>query len=93
MARSKVSNGTKMLAGVDGRSHIGRRIRDITEGLLIEFPGPNDRVPRGSCSSGLRCGRFCRLQFTHVSLGLQKVIRTPLASRRASNAALSTAVA
>jgi hypothetical protein len=27
-----------MLAGVDGRSHIARRLRDIVNGLLIEFP-------------------------------------------------------
>jgi hypothetical protein len=38
MGRSKITNGTKMLAGVDGRSYIARRIRDIVNGLLIEFP-------------------------------------------------------
>jgi hypothetical protein len=38
MGRSKITNGTKMLAGVDGRSHIARRLRDIVNGLLIEFP-------------------------------------------------------
>jgi hypothetical protein len=38
MGRCKITNGTKMLAGVDGRSHIARRLRDIVNGLLIEFP-------------------------------------------------------
>jgi hypothetical protein len=38
MARSEITNGTKMLACADGTSHITRRIRDIVNGLLIEFP-------------------------------------------------------
>jgi hypothetical protein len=38
MGRCKITNGTKMPAGVDGRSHIDRRLRDIVNGLLIEFP-------------------------------------------------------
>ena len=36
--RSKVGNGSKLLAGVDGRSHLGRRLHDIVRGLLVEFP-------------------------------------------------------
>jgi hypothetical protein len=37
MARSKVSNGAKLLAGVDGRSAVARRLRDILYGLTVEF--------------------------------------------------------
>jgi len=37
MARSKITNGRHMLDGIDGRSTIARRLRDIVRGLLIEF--------------------------------------------------------
>jgi hypothetical protein len=30
-------NGTRMLEGIDGRSAIARRLRDILRGLLVEF--------------------------------------------------------
>jgi hypothetical protein len=36
-ARSKITNGSRMLDGIDGRSTIARRLRDIVRGLLIEF--------------------------------------------------------
>jgi hypothetical protein len=37
MARSKITNGRQMLDGIDGRSAIARRLRDIVRGLLVEF--------------------------------------------------------
>ena len=37
MARSKITNGRHMLDGIDGRSTIARRLRDIVRGLLVEF--------------------------------------------------------
>lgn len=36
-ARSKVTNGKRMLDGIDGRSIIARRFRDIMRGLQVEF--------------------------------------------------------
>ena len=38
MARSKITNGGGMLNRIDGRTHTGRRLRDILNGLMIEFP-------------------------------------------------------
>jgi hypothetical protein len=35
--RSRTTNGAQMLDGIDGRSTIARRLRDIVRGLLIEF--------------------------------------------------------
>ncbi len=35
--RAKVSNGSKLLAGVDGRSSAARRFRDLTADLAHEF--------------------------------------------------------
>ena len=35
--RSRVSNGLKVLANVDGRTREGRRFRDILDALLVEF--------------------------------------------------------
>lgn len=37
MARSRITNGKQLLDGIDGRSAIARRLRDILHGLLIEF--------------------------------------------------------
>jgi hypothetical protein len=37
--RSKVSNGTRLLAGVDGRSATARRFRDLIAELTIEAGG------------------------------------------------------
>lgn len=36
-ARSKITNGRQMLDGIDGRSTIARRLRDIVRGLRVEF--------------------------------------------------------
>jgi hypothetical protein len=36
-ARSKITNGGRMLDGIDGRSIVARRFRDILRGLLVEF--------------------------------------------------------
>lgn len=36
-ARSKITNGLRMLDGIDGRSAIARRFRDIWHGLEQEF--------------------------------------------------------
>src|SRR3979409_1914220 len=36
-ARSRITNGSRMLDGIDGRSTIARRLRDIVRGLLVEF--------------------------------------------------------
>src|SRR5438477_12987956 len=35
--RSRVTNGTRLLDGIDGRSPIARRFRDGLRGLLVEF--------------------------------------------------------
>ena len=42
--RSRISNGTALLAGVDGRSPSGRRYRDILDSLLSQL----DRAPTES---------------------------------------------
>ena len=41
-ARSKITNGLKMLDGIDGRSAIARRLRDIVFGLELEFQVSTD---------------------------------------------------
>jgi hypothetical protein len=41
-ARSKITNGLRMLDGIDGRSAIARRLRDIVYGLEIEFEVTTD---------------------------------------------------
>ena len=48
VARSRVTNGEEILPGVDGRSLIGRRYRDIAEAILAD-QGGDDR-----CSEGRR---------------------------------------
>lgn len=40
--RSRVSNGTKLLAGVDGRSPLARRFRDLIRGYTAEFEVVSD---------------------------------------------------
>jgi hypothetical protein len=40
--RSRVSNGTKLLAGVDGRSPEARRFRDLIRGYEAEFETASD---------------------------------------------------
>ena len=35
--RSRVTNGSELLRGVDGRSAEGRRYRDLTEAFRVEF--------------------------------------------------------
>lgn len=40
--RSRVSNGTKLLAGVDGRSPLARRFRDIIRSYEAEFEVASD---------------------------------------------------
>jgi len=37
MARSKITNRRHMLDGIDGRTAVARRFRDVMRGLLIEF--------------------------------------------------------
>jgi hypothetical protein len=37
MARSRITNGRQLLDGIDGRSAIARRLRDILRSLLVEF--------------------------------------------------------
>jgi hypothetical protein len=41
-ARSKITNGLRMLDNIDGRSAIARRLRDIVYGLEIEFEVTTD---------------------------------------------------
>jgi hypothetical protein len=36
-ARSRTTNGKQLLDGIDGRSTIARHLRDILQGLLVEF--------------------------------------------------------
>jgi hypothetical protein len=43
-ARSRVTNGSKLLAGVDGRTRSARRYRDVLDALLAEL----DRAPTES---------------------------------------------
>lgn len=38
--RSRVTNGSVMLSGVDGRSASARRFRDLVEALSLEAPAP-----------------------------------------------------
>jgi hypothetical protein len=35
--RSRVTNGSELLQGIDGRSPLARRFRDVLRGLLTEF--------------------------------------------------------
>ena len=35
--RSRITNGSELLRGVDGRSAEGRRYRDLTEAFRVEF--------------------------------------------------------
>ena len=35
--RSRVSNGSRVLAGVDGRSKEARRYRDVMDGYIVQF--------------------------------------------------------
>lgn len=39
-ARSAITNGTRLLSGVDGRSRVARRYRDLTDGLLAQLGEP-----------------------------------------------------
>ena len=39
-SRSSVSNGNKLLAGVDGRTAAARRFRDVIEDLTADLGGP-----------------------------------------------------
>jgi hypothetical protein len=42
--RSRITNGSELLRGVDGRSAEGRRYRDLTEAFRVEFGlGANER--------------------------------------------------
>ena len=45
--RSKVSNGTQLLRGVDGRSSSARRFRDLVRAYEGEFDGSLTEVERG----------------------------------------------
>jgi hypothetical protein len=36
-ARSRITNGSDVLPGIDGRTRIGRRFRDILDELVVEF--------------------------------------------------------
>jgi hypothetical protein len=38
--RSRVTNGSAMLSGIDGRSSSARRFRDLIEALTLEAPAP-----------------------------------------------------
>ncbi len=44
--RSRITNGSAMLSGVDGRSALARRFRDLVEALLAEQPGPVTEAAR-----------------------------------------------
>jgi hypothetical protein len=45
--RSKVSNGTRLLQNVDGRSSSARRFRDLVNAFEEEVGGPLSEVERG----------------------------------------------
>ena len=36
-ARSRITNGSKLLSGIDGRTRLARRLRDIQDELLSEL--------------------------------------------------------
>lgn len=38
--RSRITNGSSVLAGIDGRSGLARRYRDLIDALTIEAPSP-----------------------------------------------------
>jgi hypothetical protein len=40
VSRSRITNGCSLLAGIDGRSGLARRYRDLVAALTIEAPGP-----------------------------------------------------
>lgn len=44
--RSRITNGSAMLPGVDGRSMIARRYRDLVRGLEAEHGGPISEAAR-----------------------------------------------
>jgi hypothetical protein len=46
-SRSKVSNGTRLLQNVDGRSSSARRFRDLVNAFEEEVGGPLSEVERG----------------------------------------------
>jgi len=45
--RSAVTNGKKLLEGIDGRSPAGRRYRDLIRAFEAEIGGPITEVERG----------------------------------------------
>jgi hypothetical protein len=46
-SRSKISNGTRLLANVDGRSSSARRFRDLVAAFEKEIGGAQNEIERG----------------------------------------------
>lgn len=57
--RSRITNGSDVLPGIDGRTRIGRRFRDILDELVVEFDIAGE--------SSMRLAR----EATHLSVWLE----------------------
>jgi hypothetical protein len=53
-ARSRVSNGSRILEGIDGRSREARRFRDVLAEIVSDLGGP-DRLSEGQRQIARRC--------------------------------------